>query len=95
MVEGFEDEFQWLILLQGVEAGIDQFAAGYALLLGAVREEMGRARTVEGVRSCAGQFRRMRSLLLEQIGYVKGLKEAAMMDDESLAELPAIEALSK
>ena len=92
MTESFEDEFEGLVLFQGVEAAIEQFTVGYALLLGALREEMGRARTIEGVRSCAGQLRRLRSLVAKQMCYVGELKAEAMLaDDSALADLPAIE----
>ena len=88
----FENRFQALQGLSKEPENIEHFVLLYRILLITIKQGLAMARTVADIQECRGQGVRLKRLLLEQIAYLRNLRDEAMLaDDEALAQAQAVE----
>ena len=89
----FENGFQGLLSLSKMPSTIDEFVLLYQILLITNRGNLLNVRTLAEVLECKARGNLLKEILLKQVGYVKDLRAAAMMDDDdALAQAPGIDA---
>ena len=76
----FENGFQALLSLSGTPENIDHFTLLYKILLISIKE-ISKPPTLAEIQECRVRGSRLKQLLLKQFGYVKGLKDEAMVDE--------------
>lgn len=83
----FDSGYESLLLLLKDAATIDEFVEVYEILLNDLRMQLRTANTVESVQENRLKTKKLKALLMKQVGFLRALKDEAFINEfESIAE---------